>query len=74
MNRGSRRKRSHGQRLPVIVSDRVGAGLDLVVPGTTGEVYPVADCRVLASMLQRLLRDRAQLRRMRDAARQRLST
>ena len=60
--------------LPVVVSDRVGARLDLVVPGVTGEVYPVADTMALATTIQRLLSDPDQLNRMRDTARARLST
>jgi glycosyltransferase involved in cell wall biosynthesis len=60
--------------LPVVVSDRVGARLDLVVPGVTGEIYPVGDVEALAAILRRLLSNPGELSRMRDAARARLST
>lgn len=39
----------------VVVSDRVGAGPDLVVPGETGEIYPFGDVAALADALRRLL-------------------
>jgi len=60
--------------LPVVVSDRVGARLDLVVPGVTGEVYPVGDVHALANILRDLLSDREKLSLMKEAARARLST
>jgi glycosyltransferase involved in cell wall biosynthesis len=40
---------------PVIVSDRVGAGPDLVEDGITGSVYPVRDIAALADCLRRLI-------------------
>jgi glycosyltransferase involved in cell wall biosynthesis len=60
--------------LPVVASDRVGARLDLIVPGVTGEVYPVGDVQALATIVRDLLSDREKLDRMKDAARTRLST
>lgn len=43
--------------LPVIVSDQVGAGADLVREGENGYVYPVGDIDRLAAILERLLQD-----------------
>jgi len=60
--------------LPVVVSDRVGARLDLVVPGVTGEIYRVGDVLALATIIRGLLSDGEKLDRMKDAARARLST
>jgi glycosyltransferase involved in cell wall biosynthesis len=40
---------------PVVVSDRVGAGPDLVEDGITGCVYPVRDIAALADCLRRLI-------------------
>ncbi len=40
---------------PVIVSDRVGAGPDLVEDGVTGSVYPARDIAALADCLRRLI-------------------
>lgn len=55
--------------LPVILSDRVGAGPDLVVEGSTGTVVPAGDERALAAALRDVLafspeatRDAARLR------------
>ena len=36
---------------PCLVSDRVGCGPDLIVPGETGEVFPVGDVAALSSLL-----------------------
>lgn len=44
--------------LPVIVSDRVGCGADLVRDGETGLVVPVGNADALAAALRRLLADR----------------
>lgn len=60
--------------LPVIVSDQVGAGRDLVRPGETGEIYPVGDVEALSGILRRLLADPMQLKRMGEAARERMKT
>jgi len=38
--------------LPAIVSDRVGCGPDLVRPGTTGAVFPVADVAAIAKEMR----------------------
>src|SRR5262249_17391826 len=51
--------------LPVVVSDRVGAAPDLVVPGETGFVYPSGDsaalCRALKSAEEMTRRDRGRV-------------
>jgi glycosyltransferase involved in cell wall biosynthesis len=60
-------------RCPVIVSDRVGARVDLVSEGTTGYVFPCADIRALAALLQHAMNDRLRLRKMGDAARDRMT-
>jgi len=41
--------------LPVIASDKVGAGGDLVQPGVNGSVYPVGDVAMLSRHLEELL-------------------
>jgi glycosyltransferase involved in cell wall biosynthesis len=41
--------------LPVVVSDQVGAGFDLVIPGENGYVFPVGDVSELTDQLSRLL-------------------
>lgn len=38
--------------LPCVVSDRVGCGPDLVIPGRTGQVFPHGDAEALASCLR----------------------
>lgn len=50
--------------LPVIVTDRVGAGGDLARHGENGYVYPVGDVSALAGHLETLVRDAALRRRM----------
>ncbi|MFL6210390.1 MAG: glycosyltransferase family 4 protein [Pyrinomonadaceae bacterium] len=59
--------------IPVVVSDRVGAGLDLVENGRTGFVYPSGDVDALASILRKVLADRELLKKMGAAARLRIS-
>ena len=41
--------------LPVVVSDQVGAGLDLVVPGDNGHVFPNGDVPALAEQITKLI-------------------
>jgi glycosyltransferase involved in cell wall biosynthesis len=60
--------------LPVVVSDEVGVRFDLVLPGTTGDVFPVGNQEVLAGILARLLTNQQGLKRMGAAARQRMET
>lgn len=58
---------------PVIVSNRVGAGFDLVREGETGFVFPAGDVESLASVLRRALGDRSHLREMGNEARRRMA-
>jgi glycosyltransferase involved in cell wall biosynthesis len=46
-----------GAGLPIIVSDRVGAGYDLVRPGENGFVVPAGDQDALAGAMRRYLSD-----------------
>ena len=41
--------------LPVVVSDQVGAGVDLVIPGVNGHIYPAGDVAALAERMSRLI-------------------
>jgi glycosyltransferase involved in cell wall biosynthesis len=56
---------------PCIVSDRVGCGPDLIVPGRTGFLFPMADRSELAALLAS--RTREELRAMGARARLRLA-
>lgn len=56
---------------PCIVSDGVGAGPDLVIPGETGEVYPMGDVASLARTMARLSEDRDHLIHLGTAGRER---
>jgi glycosyltransferase involved in cell wall biosynthesis len=58
----------------VIVSDRVGARFDLVRQGETGFVFPSSNVGALAGVLRLALSDRSALRRMGEAARDRMAT
>jgi glycosyltransferase involved in cell wall biosynthesis len=60
--------------VPAVVSDQVGARLDLIAPGRTGEIFPAGNREALAAVLGRLLADGAGLKRMGEAARQRMET
>jgi glycosyltransferase involved in cell wall biosynthesis len=59
---------------PAIVSDRVGAGGDLISAGQTGYIFPCGDVENLAALLREVLSDRVRLRRMSEAARRRMET
>jgi glycosyltransferase involved in cell wall biosynthesis len=59
---------------PAVVSDRVGAGYDLVSEGETGCVFPCGDIETLAQILRSLLGDPTELDRMGTAAKQRVRT
>lgn len=43
---------------PVVVSDQVGSGLDLVLDGRTGQRHPAGDVRALADALWKIVADR----------------
>jgi glycosyltransferase involved in cell wall biosynthesis len=55
---------------PVIVTDHVGCGPDLVIPGRTGWIYPTGDVEALSRCLGEALSDPERLRAMGVAARQ----
>jgi glycosyltransferase involved in cell wall biosynthesis len=50
--------------LPVIVSDQVGAGFDLVKPGINGYVYPARDVAALSASIRSALASRERLAAM----------
>jgi len=60
--------------IPAIVSDHVGAALDLIENEQTGFIYACGDVAALAAILRGVLSDRARLKRMGEAARQRMTT
>lgn len=56
--------------LPVVISSKVGCKDDLVIPGTTGFVFPTGDARALAETMELLIRDRDRARRIGISARE----
>jgi glycosyltransferase involved in cell wall biosynthesis len=50
--------------LPAIVSDQVGCGPDLIVPGKTGSVFPLGNVESLASQMLQMADNPAQLAEM----------
>lgn len=58
----------------VVVSDRVGAGADLISPGENGYVVRCGDLEALAAILREALRDQERLRQMGQVARERMAT
>ena len=58
---------------PVIVSDRVGARLDLVFEGRTGFIFPVSNLEALAVLLREMLNSRDRLIRIVEAAQERMN-
>lgn len=54
---------------PAIVSDRVGCGPDLVVPGETGAIFPFGDVQALAQLLVEVSADAGKLQAMGEHAR-----
>jgi glycosyltransferase involved in cell wall biosynthesis len=61
----------HG--LPVIVSDRVGCGPDLVEDGVTGRVFPFGDVSALARTMVEIAEDAEARREMGAGARRRVA-
>jgi glycosyltransferase involved in cell wall biosynthesis len=59
---------------PVVVSDRVGAGRDLVAPVCPELIYPCGDTVALAAILQRAHANRTWLSGLGSAARARMET
>jgi len=60
--------------IPAVVSDRIGAGYDLIEEGKTGCVYPTGNVAALTEILRKLLPDQALLKEMGSAARARMET
>jgi glycosyltransferase involved in cell wall biosynthesis len=58
--------------MPVIVSDQVGAGPDLVQDSETGYTYPVGDVMQLQALLKQLLLNTDLRQRMGQAAQERI--
>jgi glycosyltransferase involved in cell wall biosynthesis len=58
---------------PVIVSDRVGARLDLVFEGKTGFIFPVSNLAALAVLLREVLNSRDRRKRIVENARARMN-
>jgi glycosyltransferase involved in cell wall biosynthesis len=58
--------------LPAIVSDRVGSVPDLVNDGQTGLIFPFGDVPSLAARMLELATDTARMKRMGEAARERV--
>jgi len=57
----------------VAVSDRVGAGHDLVFPGQNGFTFPYGDVDALARLFRQSLPERERLRVMGEVARTRMT-
>jgi glycosyltransferase involved in cell wall biosynthesis len=55
---------------PCLVSDHVGCGPDLIVPGETGDVFPLGDIAALASLLGSYAERRVALKEMGSKAEQ----
>jgi glycosyltransferase involved in cell wall biosynthesis len=58
----------------VIVSDRVGARFDLVRDGETGFVFPMGDVAALSALLREALQSPESLKRVGEAARERMAS
>ena len=59
---------------PVVVSDHVGAGDDLVRPGENGFVFPTGSVDALAAILREVLPDSGRLETLGEAAQKRMCT
>jgi glycosyltransferase involved in cell wall biosynthesis len=59
---------------PTILSDRVGAGADLVSAGQNGYIFPCGNVEKLAAILREALTDRDRLGQMSVSARERMMT
>ncbi len=60
--------------IPVIVSDRIGARLDLVEQDKTGWIYPVGDTNTLAACMQEAVDQKQSLQQMGIAAKQKMAS
>jgi glycosyltransferase involved in cell wall biosynthesis len=59
---------------PVILSDEIRGRFELVQPGQTGFIFPCGDVEKLAEILSEVLPDRGALKKMSEAARERMRT
>jgi glycosyltransferase involved in cell wall biosynthesis len=59
--------------IPGIVSDKVGCGPDLVIPGETGEIFPCGDVESLGRILIKWSADRSSIGRLGKGAKDRIS-
>lgn len=59
---------------PVVASDHVGAGRDLILPVDPELIYASGDVDALTKILRKLLSDRAKLSELRARVRQRMAT
>ena len=59
---------------PVVASDRVGAGYDLITSGQNGFIFPFGDIRSLTTILKESLSAPARLRTLGQAARARMQS
>jgi glycosyltransferase involved in cell wall biosynthesis len=50
--------------LPAIVSDRVGCGPDIIIPGKTGYIYPFGDTERLVSYMRSMIENRENSKEM----------
>jgi glycosyltransferase involved in cell wall biosynthesis len=57
---------------PCIVSDRAGCGPDLIVPGETGDIFPMGDVESLAKLVALYSENQKTLKKMGESAHQRL--
>ena len=60
--------------VPAVVSDRVGARVDLVISGETGDFFPMADVAALSAILSRRFENHEETRKMGAAARRRIAS
>jgi glycosyltransferase involved in cell wall biosynthesis len=59
---------------PVVISNAIRGRFDLIWQGITGFIYPMGNVRALAKILDDVLRDPDQLRRLSAAAQRRMET
>lgn len=59
---------------PVVASDRVGSAKDLILPVDPGLIYPCGDVEALSALLGKLTGDRQRVRKLGQAARERMAS
>lgn len=60
--------------LPAIVSDQVGCGPDLVIPGRTGDTFPLGDTAALSAILKQFCLQPERAREMGEQARRKVNS